>query len=40
MVLLSHLTKRAGTDDYASWAQEVKEHFSGEVLVAEDLMEF
>jgi ribonuclease BN (tRNA processing enzyme) len=39
-VLLSHLTKRAGTDDYASWAQEVKEHFSGEVLVAKDLMEF
>jgi len=27
-VVLSHLTKRAGTDDYASWAQEVKKHFS------------
>jgi ribonuclease BN (tRNA processing enzyme) len=39
-VVLSHLTKRAGTDDYASWAQEVKENFSGEVLVAKDLMVF
>ena len=39
-VVLSHLTKRVGTDDYTPWAEEVKKHFSGEVLVAKDLMEF
>jgi ribonuclease BN (tRNA processing enzyme) len=39
-VVLSHLTQRVGTDDYTSWAEEVKKHFSGQVLVAEDLMEF
>jgi ribonuclease BN (tRNA processing enzyme) len=40
-VVLSHLTARAdGTDDYASWTEEVKKHFSGQVLVAKDLMEF
>jgi ribonuclease BN (tRNA processing enzyme) len=38
-VVLSHLThKRDG--DYTSWAEEVKKHFSGQVLVAKDLMEF
>ena len=38
-VVLSHLThKRDG--DYTSWAEEVKKHFSGEVLIAKDLMEF
>jgi ribonuclease BN (tRNA processing enzyme) len=38
-VVLSHLThKRDG--DYTPWAEEVKKHFSGEVLVAKDLMEF
>ena len=39
-VVLSHLTQRVGTDDYEPWAQEVKKHFSGQVLVAKDLMEF
>ena len=27
-------------DDYTPWAEEVKKHFSGQVLVAKDLMEF
>ena len=39
-VVLSHLTQRFGSDDYTPWAEEVKKHFSGQVLVAEDLMEF
>ena len=39
-VVLSHLTQRVGTDDYTSWAEDVKKHFSGQVLVAKDLMEF
>lgn len=38
-VALSHLThKRDG--DYTPWAEQVKKHFSGQVLVAKDLMEF
>jgi ribonuclease BN (tRNA processing enzyme) len=38
-VVLSHLTHK--TDgDYTPWAEEVKKHFSGQVLVAKDLMEF
>jgi ribonuclease BN (tRNA processing enzyme) len=39
-VVLSHFGPRVGTDDYAPWAEEVKKHFSGQVLVAKDLMEF
>jgi ribonuclease BN (tRNA processing enzyme) len=40
-LVLSHLSARAdGSDDYTSWASEVKKHFSGEVLVAKDLMKF
>ena len=39
-VVLSHLTQRVGTEDYTSWAEEVKNHFSGQVLVAKDLTEF
>jgi ribonuclease BN (tRNA processing enzyme) len=39
-VVLSHLGARAGTDDYTPWAEEVKKHFSGQVIVAKDLMEF
>ncbi|MDH3444375.1 MAG: MBL fold metallo-hydrolase [Deltaproteobacteria bacterium] len=39
-VVLSHLTQRFGSDDYQPWAEEVKKHFSSQVLVAEDLMEF
>jgi len=36
-VVLSHLGQRA---DYTPWAEEVKKHFSGHVLIAKDLMEF
>jgi ribonuclease BN (tRNA processing enzyme) len=39
-VVLSHLTQRVGTEDYTPWAEEVKKHFAGQVLVAQDLMEF
>jgi ribonuclease BN (tRNA processing enzyme) len=39
-VVLSHLTQRAGAEDYTPWAEQVKKHFSGQVLVAKDLMEF
>ena len=39
-VVLSHLGQRVGTDDYTAWAEEVKKHFSGQVLIANDLMEF
>lgn len=40
-LVLSHLTARAGgSDDYTQWADEVKKHFSGQVLIAKDLMEF
>ena len=38
-VVLSHLTRRYGAQDYGPWAEEVKKYFSGEVIVAEDLME-
>jgi ribonuclease BN (tRNA processing enzyme) len=40
IVVLSHLTARFGSDDYTPWAEEVKKHFSGQVLIAKDLMEF
>jgi ribonuclease BN (tRNA processing enzyme) len=39
-VILSHLTPRPGTDDYTPWADEMRKHFSGQVLVAKNLMEF
>jgi len=39
-VVLSHLTQRFGSDDYTPWAEEVKKYFSGQVLIAKDLMEF
>jgi ribonuclease BN (tRNA processing enzyme) len=40
-VVLSHLSARAdGSDDYTPWVEEVNTHFSGEVFVAKDLMEF
>jgi ribonuclease BN (tRNA processing enzyme) len=39
-VVLSHLTQRVGTEDYTTWAQEVRKYYSGQVLIAEDLMEF
>jgi ribonuclease BN (tRNA processing enzyme) len=38
-VVLTHLTAKPD-DDYTSWANEVKKHFSGQVLIAKDLMEF
>ena len=38
-VVLSHLTWKAD-DDYASWVDEVKKHFSGPVFIAKDLKEF
>jgi ribonuclease BN (tRNA processing enzyme) len=38
-VVLTHLTSKPD-DDYTPWANEVKKHFSGQVLVAKDLMEF
>jgi ribonuclease BN (tRNA processing enzyme) len=38
-VVLSHLTHKSG-GDYTPWADEVKKHFSGQVIVAKDLMEF
>jgi len=38
-VALSHLTHKSD-GDYTPWAEEVKKHFSGQVLIAKDLMEF
>jgi len=38
-VVLTHLTWKAD-DDYASWVDEVKKHFSGPVFIARDLKEF
>jgi ribonuclease BN (tRNA processing enzyme) len=39
-VILSHFTLRPRGDDYSSWAEEVKKHFAGHVVLAKDLMEF
>ena len=39
-VVLTHLTSRAGTDDYTPWVTEVRRHFAGPVIAAKDLMEF
>jgi ribonuclease BN (tRNA processing enzyme) len=41
-VVLTHLTFRPppNTENYQPWADEVKKYFSGQVLVAKDLMEF
>jgi ribonuclease BN (tRNA processing enzyme) len=41
-VVLTHLTYRPppNTENYEPWADEVKRHFSGQVLIANDLMEF
>jgi ribonuclease BN (tRNA processing enzyme) len=38
-VVLTQLTAKPD-DDYTSWAEQVKKHFSGQVLIAKDLMEF
>ena len=38
-VVLSHLTHKRG-GDYTPWAEKEKKHFSDQVLVAKDLMEF
>jgi ribonuclease BN (tRNA processing enzyme) len=39
-IVLTHLTPLPSGDDYSAWAEEVRKHFSGEVLIAKDLMEF
>jgi ribonuclease BN (tRNA processing enzyme) len=39
-VVMSHLTPRPDSDDYTPWADDVRKHFSGQVLIAEDLKEF
>jgi len=41
-VVLTHLTYRPppNAENYAPWVEEVKKHFSGQVVVASDLMEF
>ena len=41
-VVLTHLTYRPppNTENYAPWADEVRKHFSGQVLIAKDLMAF
>ncbi|NKB20925.1 MAG: MBL fold metallo-hydrolase [Alphaproteobacteria bacterium] len=39
-VVLSHLTRRFKSTDYEPWAEEVRNHYSGDVVIAEDLMEF
>ena len=40
-VVLTHITAtRNPNDDYVRLAEEVKKHFSGQVLIAKDLMEF
>ena len=38
-VVLTHLTFTPNDTGYAAWADEVKKHFSGRVVVADDLME-
>jgi ribonuclease BN (tRNA processing enzyme) len=40
-VVLTHITATGNpNDDYLRLAEEVKKHFSGQVLIAKDLMEF
>ena len=40
-VVLTHITATGNpNDDYVRLAEEVKKHFSGQVLIAKDLMEF
>ena len=39
-VVLTHLTFTPNETDYDAWADEVRKHFSGRVVVADDLMEF
>jgi len=40
-VILTHITATVNpNDDYVRLAEEVKKHFSGQVLIAKDLMEF
>lgn len=38
-VVLSHLTQHYGSPDYSPWADEVRKYFTGNVVVAQDLME-
>jgi hypothetical protein len=37
--VMTHLTAKPD-NDYTSWVNDVKKYFSGQVLVAKDLMEF
>jgi ribonuclease BN (tRNA processing enzyme) len=39
-VVLTHLTFTPNESEYTAWADEVRRHFSGRVVVADDLMEF
>ena len=39
-VVLSHFTRRVDSTDYEPWAEEVRKGYAGEVVAAEDLMEF
>ena len=39
-VILTHLSPRPQGDDYTPWADQVRKHFSGSVMIAKDLMEF
>jgi ribonuclease BN (tRNA processing enzyme) len=39
-VILTHLSPRPQGDDYTPWAEQVRKHFSGKVVIAKDLMEF
>lgn len=40
-VVLTHLPATADPkDDYKRFGEQVKKHFSGQVLIAKDLMEF
>jgi ribonuclease BN (tRNA processing enzyme) len=41
-IVLTHLTYRPppNTENYVPWADEVRKHFSGQILIAKDLMTF
>jgi len=39
-VVLSHLTRRVDSTDYEPFAEEVRKGYAGEVVIAEDCMEF
>jgi ribonuclease BN (tRNA processing enzyme) len=39
-VILTHLSPHPQGDDDTPWAEQVRKHFSGQVVIAKDLMEF